>query len=71
MWFNLQIKGAVVAGSVQEVASNSDIIFAIVGFPSDVRSVFESAIGSMKAGGIFVDMTTSDPSLAKDMYETG
>jgi 3-hydroxyisobutyrate dehydrogenase len=54
------------------VAENSDVVFAIVGFPNDVREVFlgeQGALAGAKAGTIFVDMTTSDPSLAVEIAE--
>ncbi|RLN87953.1 hypothetical protein BBJ28_00006974 [Nothophytophthora sp. Chile5] len=50
-----------------------DIVFGIVGYPSDVRKVFLDpkwgVLSTMKAGGVIVDMTTSEPSLAKEIYE--
>src|SRR5439155_4003692 len=48
------------------------VVFAIVGFPKDVREVFlgpNGALAGSKPGAILVDMTTSDPSLAKEIYE--
>lgn len=65
-------KGAQWADSPKAVAENSDVIFAIVGFPADVRAVFlgdEGALAGSKAGNILVDMTTSEPSLAVEIYE--
>src|SRR5947209_2085679 len=56
----------------KEVAEKSDIVFAIVGFPKDVREVFlghEGALAGSKPGTILVDMTTSDPSLAKEIHD--
>lgn len=56
----------------QEVARKSDVVFAIVGFPSDVRDVFLGPTGALsgsKAGNILVDMTTSEPTLAKEIAE--
>lgn len=51
----------------------ADIVFSIVGYPSDVRSVIldpeTGVLSRMKVGGIIVDMTTSEPSLAKEIYE--
>lgn len=50
-----------------EVAAQSDVIFAIVGFPPDVESVFLGESGILpacKEGAIIVDMTTSRPELA-------
>jgi 3-hydroxyisobutyrate dehydrogenase len=50
-----------------------DIVFGIVGYPSDVRSVFldpqSGVLSRLKSGGIIVDMTTSEPSLAKEIYQ--
>ncbi len=64
--------GATYADSPKQVAANSDVIFAIVGFPKDVREVFlgrDGALAGAKAGAILVEMTTSEPSLAKEIYE--
>jgi 3-hydroxyisobutyrate dehydrogenase len=64
--------GAAVAESPKQVAERSDIVFAIVGFPKDVRDVFlgpNGALAGSKPGTVLVDMTTSDPSLAKEIYD--
>jgi 3-hydroxyisobutyrate dehydrogenase len=63
--------GAKAAESPKQVAEHSDIVFAIVGFPRDVREVFlgsDGALAGSKPGTILVDMTTSEPSLAKEIY---
>src|SRR6476660_393465 len=63
--------GAAVAGSPKQVAERSDIVFAIVGFPKDVRDVFlgpNGALAGSKPGTVLVDMTTSEPSLAKEVH---
>jgi 3-hydroxyisobutyrate dehydrogenase len=63
-------KGAGWAESPKALAAQSDVIFAIVGFPSDVREVMLGADGALagsKAGNILVDMTTSEPSLAVEI----
>jgi 3-hydroxyisobutyrate dehydrogenase len=65
-------KGAAWADSPKAVAEQSDVIFAIVGFPQDVREVFlgeDGALAGSKKGNILVDMTTSEPSLAVEIYE--
>src|SRR4051794_26588401 len=65
-------QGAKAAGTPREVAANADVVFAIVGFPNDVREVFlgsDGALGRGKPGQILVDMTTSDPSLGKENAE--
>ncbi len=61
------------ANSPREVAQASDVIFSIVGFPHDVRQVHLGDMGTLsgiEAGKIIVDMTTSQPSLAKEIYES-
>jgi 3-hydroxyisobutyrate dehydrogenase len=63
-------KGAAWADSPKAVAEQSDVIFSIVGFPSDVREVFLGETGALagsKEGNILVDMTTSEPSLAVEI----
>jgi len=64
--------GAVWADTPQHVAQNADVVFGIVGFPKDVREVFlgsKGALASAKSGTVLVDMTTSEPSLAREIYE--
>ncbi len=63
-------RGAKWADTPKAVAEQSDVIFAIVGFPKDVREVFLGADGALagsKAGNVLVDMTTSEPSLAEEI----
>lgn len=65
-------KGAKWADTPKAVAESADVIFAIVGFPPDVREVFLGADGALagsKSGNILVDMTTSDPSLAVEIAD--
>ena len=71
-------RGAVLANSPTEVAAKSDIVFTIVGFPSDVRQTIlgdgstRGVIDAMKSRGkpgIVIDMTTSQPSLAVEIAE--
>merc|ERR1712000_476583 len=62
------------ADSPQAVAKNSDVIFTIVGFPADVREVYfggNGILAGVKAGSIVVDMTTTEPSLALEIYQKG
>ncbi len=49
------------------VAESSEIIFTIVGFPTDVEEVYfgdQGIFQKVKSGSIIVDMTTTAPSLA-------
>jgi len=60
-------KGALWCETPAETAAKADIIFTIVGYPKDVEEVYFSEIGIFSAaspGKIFVDMTTTKPSLA-------
>ncbi len=60
-------RGAAWAGTPAEVAAASDISFAIVGFPEDVRQVFlgpDGLLAGASTGDVLVDMTTSEPALA-------
>ncbi|MBI1914353.1 MAG: NAD(P)-dependent oxidoreductase [Planctomycetes bacterium] len=64
--------GAAWADTPRAVAERSDVVFAIVGFPRDVREVFlgkDGALAGSKPGNVLVDMTTSEPSLAREIYE--
>ncbi|PAY17418.1 oxidoreductase [Rhodopirellula sp. SM50] len=65
-------KGATAVDSARAVAENSDVVFTIVGFPSDVRQVILGEGGVLEGsreGMVLVDMTTSDPSLAIEIAE--
>ena len=65
-------RGARCADSPAEVARNSDVIFTIVGFPRDVREVMlggQGALAGAAPGSVLVDMTTSEPSLAVEIYD--
>jgi 3-hydroxyisobutyrate dehydrogenase len=62
--------GARWAADPFEVAEDSDVIFSMVGLPRDVRDVLLGQRGALPAsrpGAILVDMTTSEPSLAREI----
>ncbi|HEV3415988.1 MAG TPA: NAD(P)-dependent oxidoreductase [Pirellulales bacterium] len=64
--------GARWAESPKQVADSSEVIFSIVGFPTDVRAVTlgpEGALAGSRPGTALVDMTTSDPSLAIEIAQ--
>ena len=64
-------KGAQWGDSPRAVAVQSDILFSMVGYPRDVREVYfggDGVIAGAKPGGIIVDMTTTEPSLSKEIY---
>lgn len=54
------------------LAAASDIVFTMVGYPADVRQVVlgpDGALAGCKPGNVLVDMTTSEPSLAVEIYQ--
>ena len=65
-------EGAKWAESPAAVAEASDVVFTMVGFPADVREVYLGGTGLLKgarAGSVLVDMTTTAPSLAREIFE--
>ena len=66
----LLARGAAWADSPRAVAQHSDVVFTIVGFPQDVREVVlgpEGTLAGSKAGNVLVDMTTSEPTMAREI----
>jgi len=64
-------RGARWGDSPEAVARGSDVVVTIVGFPCDVREVAlgpRGVLAGAAAGTIVVDMTTSEPSLAREIY---
>jgi 3-hydroxyisobutyrate dehydrogenase len=67
---DLLAAGADWADTPADVAAASDIVFSMVGFPSDVREVVLGEHGALSAaasGTVLVDMTTSEPALAVEI----
>ncbi len=65
-------RGATWVASPAEAAATSDVTFAIVGFPSDVREVFlgdNGIVAGATDGSLIIDMTTSEPSLAVEIAD--
>lgn len=63
--------GAIWKNSPKEIAESSDVVFAIVSYPKDVREVYfgkDGVLSGAKAGDVLVDMSTSEPSLAMEIY---
>lgn len=65
-------RGAKWCDSPAEAAEGCDVIFTIVGYPSDVESVIlgeKGVLSTAGKGSVIVDMTTSEPSLAVRIAE--
>ena len=64
--------GAQWADSPRAVAERCPVLFTIVGFPHDVREVYfgeDGLLAGTQEGAILVDMTTTEPSLAQEIYQ--
>lgn len=62
--------GAQWAESPRAVAAKSDVLFTMVGFPQDVRAVYFGETGILtgaRTGTILIDMTTTQPSLSREI----
>ena len=65
-------KGAAWRDSPAEVAADSEVVFTMLGFPTDVREVVlgeDGILEAMQPGSLLVDMTTSEPALAVEIHE--
>ena len=63
--------GAQWADSPRAVAEQCPVVFTIVGFPNDVHQVYfgeDGLLAGTQEGAILVDMTTTEPSLAQEIY---
>lgn len=69
---NLIDRGTRWLTSPRLVAEESDIVFSMVSYPRDVRDVIlgkDGVLGGLKRHGIVVDMTTSSPGLAEEIFK--
>jgi 3-hydroxyisobutyrate dehydrogenase len=65
-------EGAKWADSPKAIAEEANVIITIVGYPADVREVYlgeDGLIPNGKENTYLIDMTTSTPSLAIEIYE--
>lgn len=63
--------GAAWRDSVAEVAKSARVIITMVGYPHDVEEVYlheSGLLNNANKGTYFIDMTTSTPTLAKEIY---
>src|SRR3954468_19274613 len=62
--------GATWAENPRAVAADSDMIFTMVGFPQDVRTVYfgeNGILAGARSGAVLIDMTTTDPALSREI----
>ncbi|OFI49313.1 oxidoreductase [Floricoccus tropicus] len=70
--YDLVERGAEWKDTPKEITEASEIIFTMVGYPSDVEETYFGPKGILQADvndKILVDLTTSTPSLAVDIYD--
>ncbi|KAJ0971683.1 hypothetical protein J5N97_019642 [Dioscorea zingiberensis] len=71
---HLRRAGARFLASPADVALSSDVVFTMVGHPSDVRSVVldptTGVLSSLSEHGVLVDFTSSHPALAREIAGT-
>ncbi|KAL4588468.1 hypothetical protein LXL04_001359 [Taraxacum kok-saghyz] len=69
---SLQSQGARLVHSPSEVAKLSDVVFTMLGHPSDVREIVlenpDSILSSLNPGSVIIDHTSSHPTLAKQIF---
>ncbi|MEZ7736517.1 NAD(P)-dependent oxidoreductase [Gemella sanguinis] len=69
---NLVKRGAKLLTEIKDAPLNADVIFTMVGYPKDVEGVYlgnDGLITTAKEGQVFIDMTTSSPTIAKKISE--
>lgn len=66
-------EGALWCDSVAQCAAGRDAVITIVGYPKDVEEVYFSQGGILESaapGTVLIDMTTTSPKLAAQIYES-
>lgn len=69
---DVEAAGAEWSPDIPGAVRGSRFVVTIVGFPEDVREIYlgpEGIIASAAPGAILIDMTTSEPSLAREIAE--
>ncbi|WP_188456102.1 NAD(P)-dependent oxidoreductase [Virgibacillus oceani] len=64
--------GAVWKSSIAELAKSSQVIITMVGYPNDVEEIYfgkDGILENAEKGTYVIDMTTSKPSLAEEIYK--
>ncbi|KAK6156966.1 hypothetical protein DH2020_011214 [Rehmannia glutinosa] len=63
--------GAKLADSPSDLAASSDVVFTMIGHPSDVQNlVLDTLLPSLKPNTVIIDHTSSHPALARQIYHS-
>lgn len=68
---SLLAKGAKWFDSAMDLAKNVDVVISMVGYPKDVADIYlgeNGVIKNLKSNSTIIDMTTSSPKLAQEIY---
>lgn len=61
-----------ICDNIAEAVADADVVITMVGYPADVEEVYAGAGGvfaSAQKGTLCIDMTTSSPTLAEQLYQ--
>jgi len=66
-------EGARICSTIGEAVADAEVAMTMVGYPADVEAVYLGEGGILGSGfrGIAIDFTTSDPELARQIWERG
>jgi 3-hydroxyisobutyrate dehydrogenase len=70
----LVAQGATWCETPAQVVRSAEVVITMLGYPSDVAEVYRGATGLLPhapRGSVLVDMTTSDPELARELATAG
>ena len=65
-------RGAIWADTPAAAVAGADVVFTMVGYPTDVEEIYlagEGIIATAKPGAVLIDLTTSAPALARDIAQ--
>ncbi|KAJ1386129.1 hypothetical protein SESBI_41047 [Sesbania bispinosa] len=68
---SLQSQGATLSPSPSHLAQSCDVVFTMLGHPSDVRSIHldpNGVVSSLRPNSVTVDTTSSHPDLAREIF---
>lgn len=68
----LVAKGAHWADTPAKAVADADVVFTMVGYPADVEDIYfgeNGILAAAKKGAYLIDLTTSSPTLARDLHD--
>jgi len=68
---SLQSQGARLASSPRDLAQRTDVVFTMLGHPSDVREIVlgsDGLLSGLNPSSVMIDTTSSHPALAREIF---